>query len=363
MNETTPVEESSDDDEEPMERYHIEVPPPLPGTASRQSLRAENMMLRDIIVQAGIALEEDYAQMKLMGLENERLRKRAFEKEKRKAQKNKQSSGQARHMTAAENLDLLARQDWESRMKDVFKEAAPQFKVLKKSILDYHKQIEKAKQVAERTAKKAEREAKKVAAAAEKAARARGRVRGNRGGGRGRGRSARGRGGASTGIDDSDAGLEASGTPDSSESGSDSDSESEAEILIPRSRRQRPVRVIQGRCEEAAEQERSQHIQPRPRPRPLPHMRPPPLETGDDGEAEISRVADAVGDQNEPEVLQEEDTREQAASPKSHTNLLPRVMEDDLEGEGRSLEARLTMQSTEIETRVDPPRRRNPRRK
>ena len=74
------------EEEEPMERYHIDVPPPLPGTTSRQALRAENMMLRDIIIQAVIALEEDYAQMKLMDLENERLRKRAFEKEKRKAQ-------------------------------------------------------------------------------------------------------------------------------------------------------------------------------------------------------------------------------------------------------------------------------------
>jgi hypothetical protein len=75
-----------------MELYHIEVPPPLPGTSSRQALRAENMMLRDIIVQAGIALEEDYAQMKLMDLENERLRKRAFQKEKQKTQ-NTRSSG------------------------------------------------------------------------------------------------------------------------------------------------------------------------------------------------------------------------------------------------------------------------------
>ena len=62
-------------EEEPMERYHIEVPPPIPGTSSWQALRAENMMLRDIITQAGIALEEDYAQMKLMDLENERLQK------------------------------------------------------------------------------------------------------------------------------------------------------------------------------------------------------------------------------------------------------------------------------------------------
>jgi hypothetical protein len=33
-------------------------------------------------VQAGIALEEDYAQMKLMDLENERLRKQVFERAK-----------------------------------------------------------------------------------------------------------------------------------------------------------------------------------------------------------------------------------------------------------------------------------------
>ena len=40
-----PIEELPDEDEEPMERYHIEVPPPLPGTSSRQALRAENVML------------------------------------------------------------------------------------------------------------------------------------------------------------------------------------------------------------------------------------------------------------------------------------------------------------------------------
>src|SRR5271155_1427231 len=119
-----PVEGSSDDEEEPMEWYHIAVPPPIPGTSSRQALRAENMMLRDIISQAGIALEKSYAQMKLMDLENERLRKQVFEKGKKKNQ-NKLTSGHARHMTAAENLDLLARQDWERGIKDVFKEAAP----------------------------------------------------------------------------------------------------------------------------------------------------------------------------------------------------------------------------------------------
>jgi hypothetical protein len=86
--------EEDEVEEEPMEWYHIDVLPPLPGTTSRQDLRAENMMLRDIIIQAGIALEEDYAQMKLMDLENERLRNQAFKKEKQKAQ-NKWSSGHA----------------------------------------------------------------------------------------------------------------------------------------------------------------------------------------------------------------------------------------------------------------------------
>ena len=200
------------------------------------------MILRDVIIQAGIALEEDYAQMKLMDLENGRLRKRVFEKEKQR-NPNKQSSGRARHMTAAENLDLLARQDWESRMKDVFKEASPRFKVLKKNILDHQKAIEKAKTLAER-------EAKKAAKAVERAARARGQTRG-RGRGRGQGRrGAQGRGtrGAhqAAAEDGSDPGLESTETDNSLETSSTSSSESETDIPIPRSRRQRPVRVIRG---------------------------------------------------------------------------------------------------------------------
>jgi len=123
-------------------------------------------MLRDIITQAGIALEQDFAQMKLMELENERLRKRAFEKTGRKKQ-NMPTTGRARHMTAAENLDWLAHHDWENLMKDVFKEAAPRFKVLKKNITDYQKAIEKER-------KAAEREAKAAAAAEARAVRAQG---------------------------------------------------------------------------------------------------------------------------------------------------------------------------------------------
>jgi hypothetical protein len=224
------VEELLDEDKEPMERYHINVPPPLPGTSSRKDLRAENKMLLDIITQAGISLEEDYAQMKLMDLENEWLRKQVFEKAKRKNQ-SKLTSGRARHMTAAENLDFLTQQDWERGMKDIFKEAAPRFKVLKKHILDYQWAVEK-------TRKLAKNEAKKAATAAAKATRAHRHGRGTRGGRRGRGRGTRGRGadvaeGSGASVDDFYSEL--SGTTQSSESGSDSDSESEAEIPIPRS--------------------------------------------------------------------------------------------------------------------------------
>ena len=53
-------------------------------------------------------------------------------------------------------------------MKDVFKELAPRFRVLKKNILDYQREIEKAKKVAER-------EARRAATAAARVARGRGR--------------------------------------------------------------------------------------------------------------------------------------------------------------------------------------------
>ena len=184
----------------------------------------------------GTALEEDYAQMKLMDLENERLRKKVFEKGKRKNQ-GKLTSGHARHMTAAENLDFLARQDWESRMKDVFKEVAPRFRILKKNILDYQREIEKAKKAAEREARRA---ATVAARAARGRGRGRGRITGNRGGTRGRGgrgRGGRGTGAAAggTGTDADDSDSEPFGATESSGSSSNPSTVSEGEIPIPRS--------------------------------------------------------------------------------------------------------------------------------
>ena len=75
-----------------------------------------------------MVLEQDYAQMKLMDLENKRLHQKAFSKDQRKALKKKFTSGQAHHMTAPEMIYLLAQQTWESVMGEVFKEASKQFK-------------------------------------------------------------------------------------------------------------------------------------------------------------------------------------------------------------------------------------------
>ena len=94
-------------------------------------------------------------------------------------------------MMASENLDLLAQQDWEGQMNNVLEKAAQQFNVLKKSISDHEKAVEKAKKVecntkkVECNVKKVECNTKKVATVVERAARAHGHIQGNRGGERG----------------------------------------------------------------------------------------------------------------------------------------------------------------------------------
>jgi hypothetical protein len=174
--------------------------------------------------------------------ENERLRKQILERGKQKNQ-SRLTSGRARHMTATKNLDLLAQQDWESGMRDVFKEAAPRFKVLKRGILDYQEEVEKAKKVAEC---KARNTAKAAARACGCGMGNRGgtRSRGTRGRGRGRWRGAPAAGGPSAGVDNLDSDSEPIRMTELSGSSSSSDSESEAEILIPRSCQQCPVQVI-----------------------------------------------------------------------------------------------------------------------
>ena len=158
-------------------------------------------------------------------------------------------------------------------------------------------------------------------------------------------------------------GSESSGTSESPESSSDSDSESEAKILIPRSCQQCPVQVIQGHHKEDAEQKKSQHTKqpqlhphPQPCPCPCPCIHQPPPETGDVREAEISSVADAVGDQGGLEALEEADVHEQIIRPEDDTNVVLGNMKDGLGAGDSSVEVQLTMQSGEIEAQVDPPR-------
>lgn len=264
-----------------VQRYHIRVPPPLPHSASRRALQEENMTLRSIIERVGVVLEHDYAQMKLMDLENERLRQKAFAKEQRKAAKQKLASGQARHMTAPEMMDLLARQTWESTMKDLFKEASEKFKVQRKVIDDYHKGLaaekkakEKAQKAAERRAKKVEEEAEKARAQAERVAtRNRGRGRGRGGRGRGRGR---GRGMAETIAPcDSDTDNSEEQDSDLNPALTDNDDLLIAETAIegrehrpPRACRARAPRFLPSDDEEAVQVQQVDN--PRPRPRPIP---------------------------------------------------------------------------------------------
>jgi hypothetical protein len=277
---TPPAADGAGAAEEPKttQRYHIEVPPPVLHSASRRALREENAMLRDIITRVAMVLEQDYAQMKLMDLENERLRQKAFGKDQRKARK-KLASGQARHMTAPEMMDLLARQTWETVMGDVFKEASERFKVQRKMIDDYHKGIAAEKKAAEKARKAAARQAKKAETDAERA-----RVQAERGrgrGGRGRGRGGRGGHGRGTGRDRDGTRATNQGFDNDSEGDSESDSTltdyedipavetatTQPEHRLPRACRARAPRFFANDDEE--EDVVPEVVRPRPKPRPI----------------------------------------------------------------------------------------------
>jgi hypothetical protein len=109
-------------------RYIIPLLLALPYTATRVDLCHENEMLRNTIHLAGVQLERDYTQMKLMDSENGRLQKCAFAKEKKKLEKKETTQGHACLMTGEENLDVLAEKDFMKHWKKVTKELAPVFK-------------------------------------------------------------------------------------------------------------------------------------------------------------------------------------------------------------------------------------------
>ena len=143
-------------------------------------------------------------------------------------------------------LSRTGRVEWRT-----FKEAAPQFWVLKKNIVDYQKKVDKAKKAAEHEAGNAAKVAVRVCSRG-MGNRGGKRSRGTRGRGRGRGRgSGRGApmvGGSSAGADNSDLDSEPIRMTKSSGGSSSSDSESKAEIPIPRSCWAHPVWVIWAWC-------------------------------------------------------------------------------------------------------------------
>jgi hypothetical protein len=106
----------------------VGLPPQLPASASRNALEAQIEQLRAIANAACVQIQRDYTQMVLMDSENERLRQRAFAKQKMK-KTNAKTTAHARHMTSDEILTKLAMADWRTTIKKVHAEAVPAFTV------------------------------------------------------------------------------------------------------------------------------------------------------------------------------------------------------------------------------------------
>ena len=193
----------------------------------------------------------------------------------------------------------------------------------------------------------AEQEARKAATAAARAAWGCGHgcshITGNRGGMRGRGGRGRGVavGGAGTDADDSD--LEPFEATESSGSSSDTSTVSEWEIPMPRSHQEHPIWVIRGHNEEVAENERIQPAEqlcphPHPHPHPHPGMCNCPPESQDIREVEAEESSDMdVFEHDRPEALQAESGQAYAVGPEVRIGLVPGVMEDSLEMQGRDM--------------------------
>ncbi|PSR73939.1 hypothetical protein PHLCEN_2v10246 [Hermanssonia centrifuga] len=156
-------------------QYHIAVPPSLPPVASRQALQAQNAELRALVELAAAQIVRDHAQMVLMDLENGSLCQQAFAKEKKRQARF--NTTHARHLTAEENIDALARAEWEGRMQVLFREEKETFDarckaLLRLDVLEKLRRKEELRRLQEKV-----REEKQLAVAQEKAAKADERVR------------------------------------------------------------------------------------------------------------------------------------------------------------------------------------------
>ncbi|KAJ4501434.1 hypothetical protein C8R41DRAFT_807332 [Lentinula lateritia] len=216
--------------------HGIVLLPPLPHahrTVSKEYLRTENIVMRTQLEAAGKLLSANFAHMKLMEAENERLRNKAFAKKRKRVAVN---TGMSRHLTAEENMKELLKEE----MKRVLTSLKPKFKELKKKIEAFEKNEAKARKETAAREKKVLQAAARERKAAQQRELGRGRSRGR---GRGRGHIRKGRGQGQT---------QAMANQSENDSSTDSDSDSEAALTssVPTA----PLR----------------QAHPRPKPRPIP---------------------------------------------------------------------------------------------
>ncbi|KAF8824656.1 hypothetical protein HHX47_DHR8000193 [Lentinula edodes] len=233
--------------------HGIVLLPPLPHahrTVSKEYLRTENIVMRTQLEAAGKLLSANFAHMKLMEAENERLRNKAFTKKRKCVAVN---TGMSRHLTAEENMKELLKEE----MKRVLTSLKPKFKELKKKIEAFEKNEAKARK---ETAAQ-EKKVLQAAARERKAAQQRELGRGcSRGRGRGRGHIQKGRGQGQTQAmanQSEDSSSETSSlnhTDHAPENDNSTDSDSDSEAALTSSVPTAPLR----------------QAHPRPKPRPIP---------------------------------------------------------------------------------------------
>ena len=101
--------------------YIIPLSPALPHIATKADLYYKNQQLWHTIHLAEVELEKDFIQMKLMDSENRCLHKQVYAKQSKKAEKKEMTQAHACLMTAAKNLDALAKKDFMKYWKEVMK--------------------------------------------------------------------------------------------------------------------------------------------------------------------------------------------------------------------------------------------------
>ena len=98
--------------------------------------------------------------MILMDHENGHLRQALYARRKKR---NTPGGTDARHTTAKEAIDGLARADWDKNMKDAFKQMAPRLRDIRATLKEQEEALRKKMLAQEHAKKAAEREAKKAA--------------------------------------------------------------------------------------------------------------------------------------------------------------------------------------------------------